>query len=67
MIRGVGAVEREERSAHEQRLGREPIEEEGSSSKGVSPVGGWHGNLKKEGSGDIVSGANHALGFPILL
>jgi hypothetical protein len=49
MIRGVDVVEGEERSAHVQCLGREPIEEEGSSSKGISPVEGWHGSLKKGG------------------
>jgi len=67
MVRGVGAIERKEGSAHVQRLGRESIQEESSSGKGISLVGRWHGSLKEEGSGDIVSGANHALGFPILL
>jgi hypothetical protein len=67
MVRGVGAVERKERSAHVQRCGGKPIEEEGSSSESISPVGRRHGSLKEESSGDIISGANHALGFPILL
>jgi hypothetical protein len=67
MVRGKGAMERKVRGAHVKSFGGEPIEEERGSGKSIGPVGRGHGSLKKEGSSDIVSGANHALGFPVLL
>ena len=67
MVRGKGAMKCKVRGANVKGFGGEPIEEESGSGKSIGLVGRGHGSLKEEGSGDIVGGANHALGFAILL
>jgi len=57
----------EERGVHVKGFGREAIDEVCGIGKSISPVGGRHRGLEKKSAGDIVGGADHALGFPILL
>lgn len=61
------AIESKEGSAHVQCLGWEAIDEESGCGKSISPVSGRHGCLEKQGAGDVVDSAKHALGFAILL
>jgi hypothetical protein len=44
----------------------EAVYDVGGSDKGICPIGGGHGGLEEQASGDIVCGAKHALGFAIL-
>jgi hypothetical protein len=60
-------MESEERGAHVQGFGWEAIEKKCGCGKSIGPIGGGHGCLNEQGAGDIVDGANHALGFAILL
>jgi hypothetical protein len=67
MVGGMRPIKGEERSAHMECLGREVIDEVGGSGESISPICKRHRCLEEEGASDIGGGANHALGFPVLL
>ena len=43
------------------------VENIGGNGKSISPVDRRHGSLEEEGAGDVIDGADHALGFLVLL
>jgi hypothetical protein len=67
MIGGKGAMEGKVGGAHVKGFSGEPVKEEGGSGKCVGPVSGRHGSLEEKSVNDIVRGAKHAFGFPVLL
>jgi hypothetical protein len=67
MVGGMSTVKGEEGGAHAEGFGGETVDEMSGSGQGVRPVARGHGGLKQQGASDIVEGAEHTLGFAVLL